>query len=227
MNSSRNPFDDAAAEYDEWFDSERGRDVFAQEVACLQKLKTSATGRWLEIGIGSGRFAAALGVKEGVDPSASMLALAARRGIQTVKAVGESLPYESRCFDGVLMTTTLCFLADPERTLRECHRVLKDAGQLVVSFIPADSLWGQSYARKATEGHPIYSAATFYTCDEVASFAARAGFELKGACSCLLAPPDSLDIVAPTRQGIVKDAGFVAMAFDKSRPREQPTRTIA
>jgi SAM-dependent methyltransferase len=156
-----------------------------------------------------------------------MMALAARRGIQTVKAVGESLPLEAQCFDGVLMTTTICFLADPERTLRECHRVLKNAGQLVVGFIPADSPWGQAYARKAAEGHPIYSAATFHTGDEVASFAASAGFDLKGACSCLLASPTSLNIVTTLRAGIAKDAGFVAMAFDKSRPREQPTRMIS
>ena len=67
----------------------------------------------------------------------------------------------------------------------------------------------------------------FHTCDEVVRLAVGVGFDLNGAMSCLLAPPDSVDIEAKPRQGIIKDAGFVAMAFDKSCPREQPRRTVA
>ena len=176
MSQSHNPVDDASAEYDAWFDSALGRRVFAQEVACLQKLMHPASGRWLEVGVGSGRFAAALGVKEGIDPSAAMLAMARQRGIQTVHAAGECLPYAQECFDGVLMATTLCFLADPARAFHECCRVLKDSGRLVVGLIPANSSWGRLYARKAAGGHPVYSAATFHTCAEVVSLAAAAGF---------------------------------------------------
>lgn len=220
MNRGRSTFDERAVQYDAWFDSESGRIIFSQEVGCLRSLMASAPGRWLEVGVGTGRFAVALGVSEGVDPSASMRDLAERRGIHTLDAVGERLPYADRTFDGILMTTTLCFLADPAKVLRECHRVLQNDGRLVVGLIPADSPWGRLYARKATEGHPIYSAATFHTSDELIDLAAGAGFDFQEAWSCLLAPPESLGDAEQPHKGIVPGAGFVAMALTKqTEPR--------
>lgn len=215
MSHTHNAFDQAATEYDAWFDSESGQIIFKLEVDCLRNLMALAPGRWLEVGVGTGRFAVALGVPEGVDPTASMRVLAERRGIHTVDAVGEGLPYADRTFDGLLMTTTLCFLADPAIVLRECQRVLKDAGRLVVGLIPADSSWGRLYARKAAEGHPIYSAATFHTSDQVIGLAADAGFGFQEAWSCLLASPESFGDSEQPHKGIVPGAGFVAVAFTK------------
>jgi ubiquinone/menaquinone biosynthesis C-methylase UbiE len=223
MAQARNPFDDASEEYDAWFESPKGRIIFAEEVACLRRLMPVTTGRWLEVGTGTGRFAMTLGVKDGVDPSAPMLAVAARRGIRAVQAAGEWLPYADQCFNGVLMATTLCFLSDPVRTLQECHRVLRDVGRLVLGLIPADSPWGQLYLQKGREGHPMYSTATFYVCNEVIRLATGAGFDLYGAFSGLLMPPDSPERADPAepRMGIVKDAGFVAIAFGR-RPLREP-----
>jgi len=215
MNCSHNPFEAATADYDAWFDSVDGRIIFEREVACLQKVMSPPTDRWLEIGVGTGRFAAALGVTEGVDLSASMRALAERRGIRTVDAVGECLPYADRTFDGVLMTTTLCFLADPAKSFKECHRVLKEAGRLVVGLIPADSPWGRLSARKAAQGHSIYSAATFHTPEEVINLGTGSGFKLQKTWSCLLSPPESLGNAEQPHKGFVPGAGFVAMLFTK------------
>jgi SAM-dependent methyltransferase len=218
LESARsNPFDDAAMRYDAWFDSGDGRTVFAVEVDCLRKVMSPPTGRWLEVGVGTGRFAATLGVAEGIDPSDSMRALAEQRGIRTVGAVGECLPYPDRSFDGLLMTTTLCFLVDSKKAIRECHRVLKKAGRLVLGLIPAGSPWGQLYARKAAQGHPIYSAARFHTPEEVIGLATGSGFELQETWSCLLTPPGFIGSVEQEqpREGTVPEAGFVAMAFKK------------
>lgn len=217
MTTDHNPFDTAAAEYDAWFDSDEGRIIFAQEVACLRELMGPTTGRWREVGVGTGRFAVALGVRDGVDPAASMRALAERRGVQTIDGVGEILTYPAKCFDGVLLTTTLCFLTDPTDALRECRRVLRSNERLVVGLIPANSPWGRCYARKCAAGHRIYSAARFHAPDEVIRLAADAGFNLQEARSCLLAPPDALDRAEQPRGGIVPEAGFVAMAFARSR----------
>lgn len=220
-----NPFDEVAAEYDAWFESESGRAIFALEVECLRKVMPASTGRWLEVGVGTGRFAAALAVTDGTDPSDAMRALAELRGIHTINGRGECLPYPGRMFDGVLMTTTLCFLADPGKSFQECCRVLKETGRLIVGLIPADGPWGQLHARKAAEGHPIYSRATFYRPDEVVSLAVRSGFRLHDACSCLLSPPESLVGAEQPHAGIVPGAGFVAMVFtvsaEYSRRREE------
>ena len=217
MNEPRRwkPFEEFSAKYDAWFDSEDGRVIFSQEIACLRMAMSPPSGRWLEVGVGTGRFAAVLGVSDGVDPSASMRAMADQRGIRAVDAVGESLPYTDRTFDGVLMTTTLCFLSDPGKSFRECHRVLKEARRFVIGLIPADSPWGRLYVRKAANGHPIYSAATFHSPEDVIRLANGSGFELQEAWSCLLTPPEELTGEGPPHRGIVRDAGFVTMAFMK------------
>lgn len=65
-------FDAIADSYDAWYDSLDGRTIFEAELACLRLLVGHCRGRWLEVGVGSGRFASMLGVAAGIDPSARM-----------------------------------------------------------------------------------------------------------------------------------------------------------
>ena len=134
-----NPFDIEANSYDEWFDSPTGRAIFSQELACLRELIGKAEGRWLEVGVGTGRFAQALGIREGIDPSLAALSYASNRGIRTQLGYAENLPYSQNSFDGILMVVTLCFLADPVKAFDQCRRVLKDEGRLIVGLVPTES----------------------------------------------------------------------------------------
>ena len=167
--------------------------------------------------MGTGRFAEALGVRIGVDVSAAVLEFAARRGIRALRGRAEVLPYADATFDGVLMVGTLCFLSDPAKALRECARVLKPDGQLVVGLVPAGSSWGKLYAEKGRRGHAFWSAAKFHACDQVARMAAEAGLSPAGAMSCLFTKPgDPIPCADRPQQGTVKNAGFVAMRFVRS-----------
>ena len=98
-----NPFDTHADRYDAWFDSPDGQAIFTHETTCLRELMGETEGRWIEVGVGTGRFAQALGVEEGVDPSEAVLALAAVRGIRARVGYGESLPYPDATLNGILM----------------------------------------------------------------------------------------------------------------------------
>lgn len=211
-------FDTEAGRCDLWFESHQGKAIFEIEQACLRALLRSCKGRWLEVGVGSGRFAGALGISDGLDPSPAMLALAARRGIDTVRGRGEELPYRDATFDGILMVTTLCFLTDPKTTLSECHRVLRHGGSLVVGIVPAESSWGRWYRAKGHEGHPLYSKAKFYTCDQVVRICADMGFVFEKAISCLPTPPGE-EPMPGLEEGIDESAGFVAMRFQRDRTR--------
>ena len=214
-----NPFEVYADDYDQWFDSPVGRSIFLDEVSCLRELIPEVKGHWLEIGVGTGRFAEALGIQEGVDPSEAVLRLAANRGVRrTCRACGEALPYPDSTFNGLLMVMTLCFLSDPQQTLRECFRILRNNGCLIVGFVPADSPWGRVYARKAREGHPFYSAATFYTRQEVVHFATETGFVLDTTRSRSLSPPGESDPKYAPQEGSAARAGFVAVKFSKKDP---------
>lgn len=68
-------FDTAADAYDDWYDSPEGSAIFQEEKDCLQLLCSSFSGRWLEVGAGTGRFAKALGCEYGIDLSQQRQAL--------------------------------------------------------------------------------------------------------------------------------------------------------
>ena len=207
-----NPFDMEADRYDLWFESGKGKAVFEIEKSCLRRLLPRCEGRWLEIGVGSGRFAEALGISEGVDPSSAMLAIAAKRGIHTVQGAGESLPYKAATFDGVLMVTTLCFLTNVKKVVAEIHRVLRSDGVLLVGMVPAESPWGLLYKQKGREGHSIYSKARFHTCREVVRICTDMGFVFDEAANCITTPPGE-EPANKLQPGINEAAGFVAMRF--------------
>ncbi len=209
---TKEPFRDIALRYDRWYDSAEGAAVFAEELACLRLVISDLSGDWLEIGVGTGRFAAALGIAEGIDPSSSMLALAAKRGIQTQTGVAEDLPYPCQSFDGLLMVASLCFVEDTFRALRQCARVLRPQGALVVGMIPSDGPWGRHYARKGQEGHPMYSHARFTTVDETVNQAATAGFAVMKAASALFWTPGSQpEATSHIEHGFAPGAGFLAL----------------
>ena len=215
-------FDQLAERYDAWFDTSRGSASLSAELACLRTLMPRDTSGWIEVGVGSGRFTAALGIGEGVDPSSPMLQKAVARGIRMIVAEAESLPYASRSLQGILLVVTLCFLSEPEVALRECARVLKEDGELLVGIVPSDSSWGEYYRFKGSQGHPFYSVARFYTCDEAAEMAMSAGFQLLGAASTLPMGPDEPLEDIPVLDGVCPECGFVGMLFGLHSPKPGP-----
>jgi len=207
-------FDELAQRYDAWFESEQGAPIFAAEVECVRRLLEGVPRPWLEVGVGTGRFAEALGIEEGLDPSRAVLDFARARGIRTREGRAEKMPYDDGSFGGLVMVVTICFLDEPGAALRECARVMGDGGALIVGLVPAESTWGRDYARKGREGHPFYSAATFYTCAEVVDLAAQMGLGLDAVMSCLFGPPEAeVDPCEAPREGIDESAGFVGMRF--------------
>jgi SAM-dependent methyltransferase len=213
-----NPYDENAEHYDEWFDTPCGRAVFESEVQCLQHLVTDSCSPWLEIGVGTGRFAQILEVEYGIDPSPVMLEIAAKRGINVRQGVGEELPYEDGSFGGVIIVVSLCFVSDPERVLNEAARVLRSDGRLIIGMIPADSSWGIKYAAMAEDGHPVYSKASFFSVAEVVDMVKSAGFKKHNAFSTLIAGPD-FEIKEPlVWAGTLPAAGFVGMSFILKQP---------
>jgi ubiquinone/menaquinone biosynthesis C-methylase UbiE len=210
-------FDPIAVSYDQWYDSPEGRIIFGAELTCFRQLCGSCPGRWLEAGVGTGRFAFSLGIGEGIDPSLPMLEIAAKRGIVTYEGRGETLPFPDGAFDGILLAAALCFIEDPARALREYHRVLKPSGMLLLGDIPADSPWGRLYMRKGADKRSIYSHAKFHTSSEMVALAEHAGFELQCAASTLFWEPGAMPGTEPlVKTDIVPEAGFLGLLFAKT-----------
>lgn len=165
-------FEKNVDKYEAWF--ERNRAAYESELEALRAVLPKS-GEGLEVGVGTGRFAASLGVSVGVDPSYAMGKLAMERGIEVRYGVGENLPCEDSSFDFILLVTTICFLDDVPAALGEAYRVLTSGGYILVGFIDRESSLGKVYEQRKQESE-FYRDATFLSVNEVVHHLKQAGF---------------------------------------------------
>ncbi len=204
------PFESHVEAYDAWYDSREGSDVFRLEVDCLAPLVASCLSPRVEVGVGTGRFAQALGVEVGVDRARNPLVFARERGVHVVRADAHHLPFADHRVGAVVFIMTLCFVASPRAALEEARRVLRPDGRLVVGTVDLDSAWGEAYARAAREGHRFYRHAHLRTAEELGAMLASAGWEVLAWRSALREPPGTPSR-SPARDGLVHGSGFVAL----------------
>ncbi len=207
------PFETDGNRYEAWFD--RHPAAYASELAAVREL-WPAGGDALEIGVGAGHFAAPLGIRCAVEPSAAMRQRAAAREIAAVDGVAERLPFPEGRFAAALMVTTLCFVADPAQSLREAFRVLRPGGVLVVGFVDRASPLGQEYERNKDKS-VFYKTARFFNTAEVAARLADAGFIDLDYRQTLFAHPDQMQAPDPVRPGWGAGA-FVVVRGRKPEP---------
>jgi len=208
--SAASAFDSLALEYDAWFDTE-GKLIFAIEVEAFRLALPLLPKPWLEIGVGSGRFAQALGIDNGLDPSRKLLDLAQKRVTNVFLGRGEKQPFKTGTFGTAFLIVTLCFVRSPLKVLTETNRILKKDGKIVLGLVLRDSPWGQLYGGKKEEGHRFYKHATFYSFEEVEALLLQAGFTIEGVLSTLFQEPGNVKHLEPSQRGFSSTAGFVAI----------------
>jgi SAM-dependent methyltransferase len=209
------PFDDFPLEYDAWFDGE-GRLIFHTEARALKKLLSTLPKPWIEVGVGSGRFAQALGIETGVDPSYKLIQIARRRGINAFLGRGEETLFAEASFGTVFLIVTICFLDSPIDALKEARRILMPDGRLVLGLVLKESPWGQYYQRKKAQGHRFYKFANFYTYEETVGIIGRAGFLTTRIISTLFQKPREVGNTEDPRVGYSPHAGFTIIVAEKS-----------
>lgn len=202
------PFESHTERYEQWFDSHQP--AYCSELLAL-RAQLPPDGLGLEIGVGSGRFAAPLGVAFGVDPSAKMLERARRRGTNVVIGVAESLPFFDRTFDYALVVTTICFVDDIWAMFAEAHRVLKPSGRLIIGFIDRESRLGRHYRAHQAE-NVFYREATFYSADQVGALLMHSGFDDLAWVQTLTLPLDTMREVEAAQPGCGRGAFVVVRA---------------
>ncbi|WP_142526028.1 class I SAM-dependent methyltransferase [Methylacidimicrobium cyclopophantes] len=190
-------FEAEASRYDAWFRKHEA--AYISELLALRPF-VPWEGRGIEIGVGSGRFAAPLGVRVGLDPSPAMLALAKQRGIQTVVGIAEKLPFAAGSFDYALVVTTICFVDSPATMVVEAHRVLRPGGRLTIGFIDRESALGQEYLAHQAE-NVFYREATFYSALEVEGLLREGGFSIDAWAQTLERPLAETHGIEPLRTG--------------------------
>lgn len=211
------PFDKHHHRYENWFANHYA--AYCSELLAVQSL-LPRYGFGLEIGVGSGRFAAPLGVSVGIDPSATMLEHASARGIRVVQGVAEQLPFASGSFDYALSVTSLCFVDDVRAMLQESRRVIRPDGCLVLGFVDRGSDLGRRYL-DAQAGSIFYRGATFYSAGEVEQLLPENGFPSQEWVQTLSAPLPDIKEIQPFRAGHGNDAFVVVKAMGVARPTEK------
>jgi len=174
MNATRRVFEEHAADYDRWFDDNAG--IYRTQLRLLGKA-VPAQGHGLEVGVGSGRFAAPLGIRCGLDPALPLAKMAKHRGVDVAIGVGEHLPYRSGSFDYAVMMTVICFLEDIVKVFREVYKVLMLSGIIVVGFIERDGEIVRHYCEEPVKGRFLRHA-RFHSTDEVIQELHDAGFSI-------------------------------------------------
>lgn len=208
-------YDDLAADYDDWFEDDVGKAVFDTELRALAELLPALPRPWLEVGVGTGRFAGALGVDLGIDPSAGVSALARRRGVPVIRGRAEALPIRAEAFGTVFFIFSFCFIAGHDRALLEAYRVLRPEGKLVMGLLLRDCRLGGLYETEKRQGHRFYKHATFYTFEEVRGMIEKSGFRVERVISTLFQSPGAAAAAETPREGFDAEAGFTVVLAGK------------
>ncbi|OAG27080.1 class I SAM-dependent methyltransferase [Thermodesulfatator autotrophicus] len=204
-------FGKVAKDYDLWY---KDNPLFLAELEAL-KLLGPPEYPSLEIGVGTGAFARALGFDFGLDPSLEMLFLAKEKGIKVVAGIAEALPFKTGSIASCGLFFTFCFLSEPEKAIRECYRILKEKGKVYLGFVPGESPLAEFYREKARKGHPLYKFAKFRKGSEVLNLFEKHGFfKIKGFSTLIDYPSKEPKIEAPL-EGLAPQAGFWAILFEK------------
>lgn len=209
MNPKIEPFERYTERYDRWF--EENRLAYLSELKALKEL--TPCGKGIEVGVGTGRFCKPLGIDIGMDPSLSMLKKAKNRGIKVFSGVAEELPIASNMVDFVLLTTTICFVNVLDETFKECWRILKRGGIILLGFIDRNSPLGTLYRDKKVT-NPFYSQANFYSTDNVLSKLKNTGFSKPEVKQTLFHRPRELKEIDEVKDGYGKGS-FITIRMSK------------
>jgi len=191
------PFELFSDRYEAWF--EENRTVYMSELEAVRRLLPEKK-KGIEIGVGSGRFAAPLKIKFGIEPSSKMRLLAHKKGIITIAGIAEALPFRTSRFDFILMTTTLCFLDNFQAALKEIRRTLKPYGKLIIGFVDKNSEIGRFYQKRKHKS-VFYQNATFYSTEEVIHDLTDTGFKNFQFVQTLFKPLKSIRTIEPLKTG--------------------------
>lgn len=170
MSESAEMFNTIAIEYDKWYDE--NQNIFQSELAAIKKVFPEYK-EGVEIGVGSGRFANALNIHIGVDPSREMAKIAVNKGISVIIAEAGNLPFADFSFDFALFVTSICFISDLNKAFNEAYRILKPSGEIIIGFIDKCGKLGTMYEQ---QNSGVYSYAHFYSPSEVQELLEKSGF---------------------------------------------------
>jgi ubiquinone/menaquinone biosynthesis C-methylase UbiE len=160
-------FNDAKA-YERWYNNQRNRfEADLQNRLLLDMLKAGRGEAVLDIGCGTGeslRRFVDLGLQAtGLDPSPYMLDITLKKlgeRVDLYRGFSEDLPFDDNSFNHAVLSTTLEFVDDPQKSVEEACRVAKD--RVFIGVLNRYAIKGIQRRLKGMFTDSIYNHAKFY-----------------------------------------------------------------
>ena len=249
-------YDEYASEYDAWFMN--NSNLLMSEVKMIARALQGA-GDVLSVGCGSGLMESILKkdfgivVKDGIEPSPGMAAIARQRGMSVVSASAEDFQVD-RAFDTVMLNGCPSYIANLDAAFEHAARALKPGGRMVVADVPKESAYALVYNLAMTLGawenplldgvrppdpYPIefVKSANWRTTQEKVSALKRCGFFDFTFCQTLtMHPLDSNRYIEEPSEGhdrgsyvaiVARRVPFLEQLKDGSLPRAAFERYVA
>ena len=204
------PFDEYFEDYEKWFDFNKY--AYQSEINAIHHF-IPEEGKGIEIGIGSGLFAKPLGMTNGIEPSPQMRLIAEERGLNVYDGIAENVPLEDKTFDYALFVTTICFVDDIDKSLKEIMRILKPEGRIIIGFVDKNSPIGKVYQANK-QFSTFYREASFYTAVEVKNHLEDTGFRNIEFVQTLFGELKTINEVQDYKQGY-GEGSFVVVKAEK------------
>ena len=206
-------FDKYVQDYEAWYD--KYPEVYESELAALreQLIKLPENIRGIEVGVGTGRFAQPLGIREGIEPSEEMARLAVKRNVEILKGTAENLPYGDLKFDFVLFVT-VCHLNNIRLAIEQAHRVLKHKGTLIIGFLDEDRPVAKAYREKRFNS-TFFRNARFYSVKLMQQIIEEAGFKNAEFTQTLFGNLDDIKEIQLPKPGYGEGSFVVVTATKK------------
>ncbi|ALM09139.1 methyltransferase type 11 [Sediminicola sp. YIK13] len=205
-------FDNNVEAYDNWYSLYEKAYLSELEAIKEQMAKLPENIRGIEVGVGTGRFAQPLGIKEGIEPSLEMAKKAIKKGIEIIPGVAEKLPYGDLQFDFVLFVT-ICHLENFKNAVAECYRVLKPKGSIIIGFLDKEQGIAQQYELKRQRS-TFFKHAKYYTVDQVKKILKDKRFKNLEYNQTLFGDLESITTIQMPKQGY-GEGSFVVIKADK------------
>ncbi len=205
-----NIFNKYYKKYDTWYD--KNKFAYLSELKAIRKILPKR-GKGLEIGVGTGRFAAPLGIAYGIDPSKNMIKVARERGIDARIGDGGNLPFSNASFDYVAIIITISFAKNPLKVLEEAKRVLKRNGKLIIGIVDKNSFLGRFYQKKKGV---FYKQANFFSVRELTDLLKAVGFNKFSYYQTIFKLPNKMSSIEKPQKSFGK-GGFVVINSKKSQ----------
>jgi ubiquinone/menaquinone biosynthesis C-methylase UbiE len=182
--------DELAEKYADWYQTERGSYVGANEYLCLAEHIGDCSGKKIiEVGSGTGFFLRKFALKAeeavGFDLTPGMLEagrkIAEAKGIEISFIQGnvlEGLPFADNYFDIVYSNSMIEFFKkgkEANKVLAEMWRLLKPGGKFVIGVLNKESTWAYKRTAELLDKDSIFSINQFYTWNEFKELMSKFG----------------------------------------------------